>query len=208
MIDPTLLINRLMLEYNGETHTHLANSNEVELFVAVFLSPQNSDAQVNKVVAKLFMKYKTFADYAKASTPALMKDLNSLNFYKTKAKHIKEASRMISNRFDGHIPNKMQDLLLLPGVGRKIANIILNELYNINEGIAVDTHCITVSNRLGLAKSKKQEIVEKNLMKKIPKAYWGKVSNLFIALGKDKCKARKKECERCVLNDICPSSTV
>ena len=208
MLDTKLLMRRLMLKYKNELHTSLDNTNEVELFVAVLLSPQNSDMQVNKVTKNLFKKYKSFGDYARASLKELEKDLSSLNFYKTKAKHLKESAKIIEKEFNGHLPKKMNDLLKLPGVGRKVANIVMNEAYGISEGIAIDTHCITVSNRLGLVHSKDPKIIEEELMRKIPRKYWAYVSNLFIALGRDTCKARKKECERCVLKDICPSSTL
>lgn len=206
-LDSELIIKRLLSRYKDKLRTSLEYKNSRELFVAALLSPQNSDEQVNKVTKKLFKKYKRFEDYADAESSRLEKELGSLNFYKTKAKHLKESAKIILDRYNGEVPKSMKELLTLPGVGRKVANVILNELYNINEGIAVDTHCITVSNRLGLAKSKDAEIVEKELMKKIPKRYWGVVSNLFIALGRDTCKARKKECYRCVLKDICKSST-
>jgi len=196
-----------LIEHYGEQHTALIYKNPMQLFVAVLLSPQNSDAQVNKVTKKFFDKYKSFEDIANAKVNELEKDLSSLNFYKTKARHLKESAKIIIERYNHNIPKSIDELTMLPGVGRKVANVVLNELYNINEGIAVDTHCITVANRLGLAKSKKGELVEKELMKKIPKDYWGLVSNLFIALGRDTCKARNKECYRCVLKDICPSST-
>jgi len=195
-----------LIQHYGEQHTALIYKNPMQLFVAVLLSPQNSDNQVNKVTKKFFEKYKSFEDIANANIKELEKDLSSLNFYKTKAKHLKESAKIIIDRYNGNIPKSIKELIVLPGVGRKVANVILNELYNINEGIAVDTHCITVANRLGFAKSKKAEVVEKELMKKIPKEYWGFVSNLFIALGRDTCKARNKECYRCVLKDICPSS--
>jgi endonuclease-3 len=157
MLDTKLLMRRLMLKYKNELHTSLDNTNEVELFVAVLLSPQNSDMQVNKVTKNLFKKYRSFGDYAKASVRELEKDLSSLNFYKTKAKHLKESAEIIEEEFHGHLPRKMNDLLKLPGVGRKIANIVMNEAYGISEGIAIDTHCITVSNRLGLVHSRDPE---------------------------------------------------
>ena len=206
--DGSLVIKRLLSKYSDKLHTMLEHKNEIELFVAVLLSPQNSDEQVNKVTKRLFSKYKSFSDYANADIKELEKDLSSLNFYRTKAKHLKESAYIIYKKYNGHVPSKMNDLIELPGVGRKVANVILNELYGINEGIAIDTHCIVVSNRLGFVRSKNPEKIEKELMKKIPKKYWGYVSNLFIALGRDTCRAKQKFCEKCVLNDICPSSTI
>jgi endonuclease-3 len=115
---------------------------------------------------------------------------------------------MINEKFGGTVPKTIMELRELPGVGRKVANVILNEGYGINEGIAVDTHCGRVAFRLGLTRHKDPEKAERDLLKKIPRKDWGRTSNLLIELGRDPCKARNKECYRCVLNDICPSSVV
>jgi len=199
---------KLLKRYGDKTLTELKHSNSTELFVAALLSPQCTDTQVNKVTTSLFKKYKTFEDYANANIKELISDLRALNFYKTKARYLKESSKEILSRYNGKIPNSISELTSLEGVGRKVANVVLNSVYGINEGIAVDTHCITVSNRLGIAKTKDPKEVEVALMKSIPKNYWGVASNLLIALGRDTCTSRLKRCDNCVLKHMCPSSTV
>ncbi len=203
-----LILKRLSGKYGTNPHTNLSHDNMCELFVAVFLSPQCTDAQVNRTTAQLFRRFKTFGDYADSDTRTLMRCLNGLNYYRTKARHLKRSARMINEQFGGRVPKTIRELRELPGVGRKVANVILNEGYGINEGIAVDTHCGRVAFRLGLTRHRDPEKAERDLLRKIPREDWGRTSNLFIELGRDPCKARNKECYRCVLNDICPSSDV
>ena len=201
------VIGRLMERYSDRLHTELVHKNITELFVAVLLSPQCSDRQVNVVTKDLFKKYKTFDDYANANPRTLAHDLNGLNYYKTKARNLRKAARMIVSRFDGGVPKAIDQLMELHGVGRKVANVILNEGFGISDqGIAIDTHCITVSRRLCLTRHKTADKIEVDLMRKIPKKDWKIVSNLLIALGRDTCTARAKFCSRCVLGDMCPSS--
>lgn len=202
----SLVLERLTERYGKELHTELKHKNLTELFVAVFLSPQCADRQVNKVTPALFKKYTTFDDYANSDIRTLMRYLSGLNYYKTKARHLKMTSKMIMDQYDGEIPRTITQLTELPGVGRKVANVILNESFSINEGIAVDTHCITVSRRLHLSRHKDAKRIEIDLMRKIPREQWQNTSNLLITLGRDTCQARKKECHRCALMDICPSS--
>ena len=204
---PKLVLERLSERYGYSLHTELKHKNETELFVSVFLSPQCTDKQVNKMTPALFSKYKSFKDYANGDMRTLQRYLSGLNYYKTKGRHLKRSSEMILTRFHGKVPHTIPELLELPGVGRKVANVILNEGFAINEGIAVDTHCGRVAHRLGFSRSKDPKKIEQKLMQKYSRNAWGKVSNLFIALGRDACKARDKQCARCVLNDICPSST-
>lgn len=197
----------LKTRYKDKMHTELVHKNSTELFVAVLLSPQCNDNQVNKVTKVLFEKYTSFNDYAVIDIKTLYRYLNGLNYYKTKARHLKETSRIILERFNGKVPKTINELLELPGVGRKVANVILNEGFGISEyGIAIDTHCIIVSQRLGLTKNKTADKIEKDLIKIIPKADWKVSSNLLIALGRDTCTARKKICNKCILKKICPSS--
>lgn len=205
---PQTVIKRLMKKYDDQKETMLHFSNPTELVVATMLSPQCTDKQVNNVTKELFKKYKKFDDYAKADIRSLNFDLGGINFYKTKARHVREAARIINGRFNGKVPRTIEDLMSLPGVGRKVANVVLTNGFGLNEGIAIDTHCITVANRLKLTRTRKPEKIERDLTRKFPKRYWPYVSNLFIAIGRDTCKASKKECFRCVLKDICPSSNV
>jgi endonuclease-3 len=204
-----VIMRRLSKRYGQHPRTQLDYRGPTELFVAVFLSPQCTDIQVNKVTKALFRKFKTFDDYSDADITALQRCLKGLNYYKTKARNLKRSSRMVTERFGGEIPRTISELTELPGVGRKVANVILNEWYGINEGIAVDTHCGRVAVRLGLSRhSKKPERIELDLLSKIPKKEWGRTSNLFIELGRDACRARMPQCYRCTLRNICPSSNI
>jgi endonuclease-3 len=176
------------------------------LFVAALLSPQCTDEQVNKTTEKLFLKFRSFDDYANADPGRLRRYLKGVNYYKTKARHLRVASKQIIEKFGGRVPRTIPELMELQGVGRKVANVILNEGYGINEGIAVDTHVTVTAKRLGFTRSRDPYKIEQNLMRKFPAKDWGRVSNLFIELGRDTCKAREKECFRCTLKNICPSS--
>ena len=202
------VLRLLKSRYGDSPHTQLKHRNNTDLFVAVLLSPQCTDKQTNAVTEKLFKKYKTFDDYAKADIRRLSMDLSGLNYYKTKARNLKASAQMINSRFKGRVPKKMNELMELPGVGRKVANVMLNEGFGIYTGIAVDTHCAVVSRRLGYSRHRDPKKIEQDLLSKIPEEEWGVISNIFIELGRDTCKAAKKECERCVLKDICPSSNV
>lgn len=201
------VIGRLRRRY-GKVHTGLMHSNTTELFVAALLSPQCTDIQVNKTTLQLFRRRRGFMYYAKADPAELRRALKGVNYYKTKARNLKASSQIICERFDGRLPRTLHGLMELPGVGRKVANVILNEGFGIAEGIAVDTHCARVSGRLGLSRHRDPLRIEQDLMRKIPKRHWIVASDLFIELGRDTCKAQRKECYRCVLNDICVSSDV
>ncbi len=202
------VLKRLSKRYGYDPHTQLAHEHMVDLFVAVLLSPQSTDAQVNRATPKLFKRFKTFDDYANADVRMLQRYLKSINFYKTKARNLKGSAKIILEKFNGQVPKTIAELMELPGVGRKVANVVLNEGYRIDEGIAVDTHCGRVAVRLRLSRQKDPIKIEQDLLKKIPKSEWGRASNLFIELGRDVCHARNKECAKCVLKDICPSSDI
>ena len=203
-----IVISMLKKRYSDRMHTELEHRNITELFVAVFLSPQCTDKQVNKSTKALFTEFRSFKDYADSDPRKLGRYLKGINYYKTKARNLIAASRIIAYSMGGKVPKTMEGLMDLPGIGRKVANVILNEGFGMNEGIAIDTHCITVSHRLGLTRNSDPALIEKDLMKIIPRKDWGTASNMLIALGKDTCKARTMECSRCVLRSICPSSTI
>ena len=203
-----LVLRRLTKRYGYNIHTQLRHRNMTHLFVAVLLSPQSTDVQTNRTTGKLFGRFKTFADYANSDPRTLRRYLKGMNYYKTKARHLRESARIIIERFHGKVPRSLDELMELPGVGRKVANVVLNEGYGIDEGIAIDTHAGRVSRRMGFSRSRDPYKVEKALLKIYPQKDWGRVSNTFIELGRDTCKARRKECYRCVLKDICPSSDV
>ena len=202
------ILSRLKKRYPEEMHTFLEHTNPWELLIATMLSAQAPDAQVNKVTPSMFKKYPNARNYIKLKPAQLYKYTKSLNFYKTKSKHVIEAAQYIEKNFNGSVPRSLERLMELPGVGRKTANVVLSNAFDKHEGIAIDTHCITVSDRLFLYKTESAAVVEERLMKIVPKSDWKNVNHLFIALGRDVCTARRKYCEDCVLKDICPSSTV
>ena len=201
------IIKRLKKEY-PELKTALTFSNPFELLVATVLSAQTTDVHVNKVTGNLFKKYKSIKDYAHVPLETLQKDVNSINFYKTKAKNIHESGKMIIEHFNSKVPRTMEELITLPGVARKTANIILSSAYGINEGIAVDTHVKRLSNRLGMTKNEDPVKIEKDLMEITPQSEWGNLSHLLIFHGRKICQAKKPNHKECVLFDICPSRNI
>lgn len=181
-------------------------SNPFELLIATILSAQSTDRQVNEVTKNLFKKYRTPEDYIKTPLEELEKDIYSTGFYKNKAKNIKNLSDILVETFGGEVPDSMEDLITLPGVARKTANVVLSTAFGKNEGIAVDTHVKRVSARLGLTANTNPDKIEKDLMKLIPKSDWGVFTLLLIRHGRGICTARKPRCIDCVLNKICPSA--
>jgi len=179
----------------------------------VILSAQCTDERVNKVSPPLFKRFAGVEDFAECDLGELEKLIYSTGFYKNKAKNIKGAARMIVNEFGGKVPCDMENLLKLPGVARKTANIILGVGYGKKEGVVVDTHVIRLSGLLGLVseklmKSKNAVKIEQELMKIVPKHDWGRISLLLIRHGRRICIARRPKCGECKLNKICPSSRV
>ena len=203
-----IVLKRLEVRYRKYMRTELEHSNPGQLLVATLLSAQAQDRQVNKVTKTLFRKYGRVSDYCVLAPRDLYPYVKSIGLYRQKTKSIINAAKMIKKAFGLKVPNSMADLITLPGVGRKTANVVLSNAFDINTGIAIDTHCITVSNRLGFVRTRNPKKIETRLMKLFRKSEWGKINHLFIALGRDVCTARAKYCERCVLNDLCPSSDV
>jgi len=201
------IIKRLKKQY-PELRTALNFSNPFELLVATILSAQATDTHVNNVTANLFKKYKSIKDYAGVSEGTFQKDVKSINFYKTKAKNIHETAKMIIKEFNSKVPKTMEELITLPGVARKTANIILSSAYGINEGIAVDTHVKRLTFRLGLTKNENPVKIEKDLMEITPKEEWGNLSHLLIFHGRKICQAKKPKHNECILYDICPSRNI
>lgn len=175
-------------------------SNNWELLVAVELSAQCTDKKVNEVTEKLFKKYKTLKDYLKANSFEFEQDIKQTGFYHAKAKNILLAAKMINDKFNGVVPNNMNDLLQIPGVGRKTANVVLENAYGISVGIAVDTHVKRLSNVLGLSNETTPEKIEKDLMLVVPKKYWSKFTYLLIEYGRKYCTARKHNHNLCPLH--------
>lgn len=198
----------LLKEEYPDVKPSLNYSNPLELLVATVLSAQSTDVQVNKVTEKLFRKYRTAEDYASADLRELENDLYSTGFYKTKAKNIKAAAQIIVERYKGEVPKTMEELVSLPGVGRKTANIVLARGFGIAEGIAVDTHVKRVSRRLGLTRNSDPEKIEKDLISLARKEDFGSISMTLIYHGRKICQAKKPKCPSCVVNQLCPSSVI
>ena len=178
----------------------------LEMLVSTILSAQCTDDRVNKVTADLFKKYRSCEDYARAKPEALQKDIRPTGFYRNKAKNIQGACRVLLDKFGGAVPRKMEEILTLPGVARKTANVVLGNSYGVVEGIVVDTHVIRLSGRLGLTAQKDPAKIEKDLMEIVPKKDWMLISNLLIDHGRKICKARNPKCGECILNKLCPSA--
>lgn len=199
-------IIRLLEKEYPQAKIALKYNNPLELLVATILSAQCTDERVNKVTATLFKKYRNAKDYADADLTELELDIKPTGFYRNKAKNIKQTGQMLAGRFSSQVPKTMEEMLQLPGVARKTANIVLQNAYGIIEGIAVDTHVRRVSKRLGLTENEDQDKIEKDLMRIIPKNEWMRITDLLIFLGRNVCVAKKPHCEACVLNKICPSA--
>jgi endonuclease-3 len=199
------IIELLEKEY-PDAKTALKYSNPLELLVATMLSAQCTDKRVNAVTKSLFKKYKTAIDYADADLGELEEDVRPTGFYRNKAKNIKNSSRLLVEKFNSQVPETMEELLELPGVARKTANIVLSNAYGVIEGVAVDTHVRRLSKRLGLTDNKNPDKIERDLMEIVPKAHWKRITDLLIFHGRNICVARKPKCSSCVLNRLCPSA--
>ncbi|NUN11989.1 endonuclease III [Candidatus Micrarchaeota archaeon] len=197
-------IFRLLKKHYPKTRIQLAHVNPLELLVAVMLSAQCTDAQVNRVTPKLFAEYKTARDYAEADLKELEKLIFSTGFYKSKAKHLKQMGQKLVSDFDERVPQTMSELVTLPGVGRKTANIVLSNAFGVHKGIAVDTHVFRLSHRLGLSNGKTPEKVEADLMKLVPETEWNIVTYELIEHGRNVCTAKKPKCDDCFLAKHCP----
>lgn len=197
------ILTLLEAHYPQEPLTLKARS-PFQYLIATILSAQSTDVQVNQVTVELFNKYRTPTDFADADPFELEQDIFKVGYYHQKTKHIQAACRMLIEEFGGKVPCTMDELLRLPGVGRKTANIVLNRAFGVVEGIAVDTHVFRLSRRLGLSSGKYPHHVEKDLMDLLPRKYWNRVNRLFIAHGRALCTARKPQCPTCPLNALCP----
>ncbi len=199
------IIRRLKKEYPGRG-TALDYSNPLELLVATILSAQSTDRQINKITPALFRKYRKAEDYAAADPGELEAEIRSSGFYRNKAKNIRAAAEKIVKEFGGAVPQTMEELLTLPGVARKTANIVLTDGFGEVAGIAVDTHVKRLAGRLGLSEETNPDRIERDLMELIPEQDWGRVNYLLISHGRSVCPARKPRCEECALSPLCPSA--
>ncbi len=177
-------------------------SNALELLVATILSAQCTDERVNKVTPSLFKKYRKAIDFANAPEGELEEDIRSTGFYKNKAKSIRSCCGDIAKKYGGKVPASMEELTTLAGVGRKTANVILGNVYDI-PGIVVDTHVVRISQRLGFTMEKKPEKIERDLMELIPKKEWTGFSHRIILFGREVCAAKKPKCDVCPIFDLC-----
>ena len=174
-----------------------------EMLVAVCLSAQCTDDRVNQVTPELFKVYDTPEDFANCDIKKLEELIHSCGFYKNKAKNLKSAGKKIVEDFNGKVPNTMEELISIPGVGRKSANVIMLEAFNNPQGIAVDTHVKRISNRIGFSKQSEPEKIEQDLLKQIPKEYYKDVNHLLIYHGRSICTARNPKCSKCPIFEIC-----
>ncbi|MGD8545755.1 MAG: endonuclease III [Candidatus Bathyarchaeota archaeon] len=193
-------------EYPDIKGTALMYNNTLELLVATILSAQCTDERVNDVTRILFNKYRTANDYARADLEDLEEIIKPTGFYHRKAKFIKEVAEKLIEDFSSEIPQSIEKLTELPGVARKTANVVLSNAFHVDQGIAVDTHVMRLSKRLGFTEEQNREKIEKDLMDLFPRDEWFEVSNLLIAHGRNVCTARKPKCEECIVNEICPSA--
>ncbi|HET9729163.1 MAG TPA: endonuclease III [Acidimicrobiia bacterium] len=201
------IYRRLHLAY-PDAHCALNHRNAYELIVATILSAQCTDVRVNMVTPALFAKYPTAEALANADRETLEEMIKSTGFFRNKTKSLLGMAQTVAERYNGQVPRSMEELTALPGVGRKTANVVLGNAFEVNDGIVVDTHVARVSKRLGLTKETDPVKIERALMPLLPREHWTMVSHLLIEHGRRVCEARRPKCEQCVLNDICPSSLV
>jgi endonuclease III len=201
------IIGRLKRAY-PDAKCALDHENPLELLVATILSAQCTDARVNKVTPALFAKYRSAADYAAADPRVFEKEIQSTGFFRNKTKSILGMAQAVEERHGGRVPDTMEELLRLPGVGRKTANVVLGNAFGKNEGVVVDTHVQRLSGLLRLSAEKTPEKIERDLMEVVPRDTWALFSHLLILHGRAVCIARRPRCEACVVNRWCPSSRV
>jgi endonuclease-3 len=201
----TEVITRLKEEY-PDAATELNWSNPLELLVATILSAQTTDVRVNQVTEKLFERYRSAEDYAATDPERLEEEIRPTGFYRNKARSLQGMAQSLVEDHGGEVPRTMPELVALPGVGRKTANVVLGNAFGVNEGVVVDTHVRRLSNRLGLTEKKDPEKIERDLLEVVPEHDRTLFSHLLIFHGRRICKSRKPDCPNCSLNEICPSA--
>ena len=200
------IIDRLAQEYPDATIA-LKFRNPLELLVSVMLSAQTTDVNVNRVTEKLFQKYRAPEDYLAVPVEELEQDIHATGFFRQKAKSVRGTMQMLLADFDGQVPTTLDELVKLPGVARKTANVVSSELGH-PEGIVVDTHVRRLSQRLGLTKQEDPVKIERDLVKLVPREDWARFPHLLIVHGRRVCDARRPRCEDCVVHELCPSSRI
>ena len=201
------IITRLKREF-PDARCALDHANPLELLVATILSAQSTDARVNIVTPAVFAKYKSAADYAAANPDVFQGEIHSTGFFRNKTKSILGMAQALEERHEGQVPDTMEALVALPGVGRKTANVVLGNAFGKNEGVVVDTHVGRISGLLKLTKQTDPVKIERDLMELVPRKDWTIFSHLLILHGRKTCIARRPRCESCRINDLCPSSRV
>ena len=181
----------------------LSFTSPFELLIAVILSAQCTDDRVNKTTPELFNRCKTIEDFANIELSKLEELIHPCGFYKTKAKNIKATSKLLVEEYNSEVPRTMEELMKLPGVGRKTANVVMLEAFNNPQGIAVDTHAKRLSNKIGLSKETEASKIESDLLKLFPKEFYKDINHIFIYHGRKICTARNPKCENCVINKFC-----
>lgn len=199
------MLSRLKQEY-PDAETDLRWETPLDLLVATMLSAQSTDVRVNGVTGQLFERYRAAEDYARADQERLEEEIRPVGFFRNKARALIQMGRTLVEEHGGEVPRTMEDLIRLPGVGRKTANVVLGNAFSINEGVVVDTHVRRLSNRLGLSHEHDPEKIERDLIPIVPEGERALFSHLLIFHGRRVCKARKPDCPNCVLNDVCPSA--
>jgi len=200
------IIERLAREHR-DAAIALTFRSPLELLVSVMLSAQTTDVNVNRVTKALFEKYRSPEDYLAVPQEELERDIFATGFYRQKAKSLRGSMRLLLEEFDGEVPHTLAELVRLPGVARKTANVVASELGNA-QGIVVDTHVRRLSQRLGLTKQEDPVKIERDLIELVPREDWGRFPHLLIWHGRRVCDARRPRCEDCVVNDLCPASRV
>jgi len=201
-----LRIIELLEKEHPDAKIALNYTNPLELLVATLLSAQCTDKRVNIVTKTLFKKYRKAEDYANANLEELQEDIRPTGFYRNKAKNLKKCCQFLVEKFNSKVPKTMEEMLELPGVARKTANMVLSNAYGVIEGIAVDTHVRRVAKRLGLTENEDPNKIERDLMEIVPKTHWMRITDLLIFHGRKICVAKKPKCDVCVLNKLCPSA--
>jgi endonuclease III len=199
------VITRLKREY-PDAATELDWRTPLDLLVATMLSAQSTDVRVNGVTKTLFEKYRTAQDYAEANPEELEDEIRAVGFFRNKARALRGMGRMLVEEHGGEVPRRMEELVRLPGVGRKTANVVLGNAFGVDEGVVVDTHVRRLVERLGLSHERDPEKIERDLLKLVPEGERTLFSHLLIFHGRRVCKARKPDCPNCVLDDVCPSA--
>ncbi|BDQ05007.1 MAG: endonuclease III [Candidatus Dojkabacteria bacterium] len=194
---------KILAKKYGNVHPFLKHQNAFEFIIAVILSAQTTDNLVNKVTPDLFSRFPDPETLANAKIEDVARIIKSINYYKTKARNIIQTAQILNIKFQGKVPDNMDDLLSLPGVGRKVANVILSDYYKKPQGFVVDTHIKRVSYRLGWTKHTNPEKIERDLIHIIPKKYWTSLPKQLIALGREYCHPKNPDCSHCPLTDVC-----